>query len=287
MVGLWSPSGSLIAAFRAVDGSSAWQRALGASVTVPAVIEGERVFAALSDGRLVGLDLATGEMIWTAWLMSAPAGLLSGNGLVYFGAANGKLSAYTQDRGAFKWAHVTRADPSRSTIAVTDGTRVYLASRDHSVWALDARTGNLRWHSRVTARPAVSPWLDDKSLVVALVTGEVDVIEARTGKTSSTLPAPAPVAIAGVPVDLPDARVFSTRGLRVARGRAGTRNVRLICLSVADLHAGARSCRSRARSRRRSSAACPIVAPASINRRRQSRDTLLRSDLATAPKTTA
>jgi hypothetical protein len=28
-------------------------------------------------------------------------------------------------------------------------------------------------------------------------------MEARTGKTSSTLPAPAPVAIAGVPLDFP------------------------------------------------------------------------------------
>lgn len=195
------PSSTAIAAFRSVDGSTAWQRALGASVTVPAVIEGDRVFAALSDGRLVGLSLATGETIWTAWLMSAPAGLLTGNGLLYFGAANGKLSAYTQDRGVFKWAYALGSEPIDNP--VTDGTRVYLASRDHSVWALDASTGNLRWHSRVAARPAVSPWLDDKSLVVALVTGEVDVMEARTGKTSSTLPAPAPVAIAGVPLDFP------------------------------------------------------------------------------------
>jgi hypothetical protein len=55
----------------------------------------------------------------------------------------------------------------------------------------------------VAARPAVSPWLDEKSIVVALVTGEVDIMEARTGKTSSTLPAPAPVALAGTPIDFP------------------------------------------------------------------------------------
>lgn len=193
------PSSTALAALRTVDGSVVWQRALGASVAVPAVIEGDRVFVALSDGRLMGLNLATGETIWTVWLVSAPTGLLAGNGLVYFGAADGKLSAFTQDRGILEWDYALGSEPIDSP--VTDGTRVYLASRDLSVWALDARKGNLRWHLPVAARPAVSPWLDDPSLVVALITGEVDVVDVRTGKTSSTLPAPAPVAV--VLVDFP------------------------------------------------------------------------------------
>ena len=76
-------SSTAIGAFRAIDGSTVWQRALGASVTVPPVIEADRVFLALSDGRVVGLNLATGETIWTVWLTSAPTGLLVGNGLLY------------------------------------------------------------------------------------------------------------------------------------------------------------------------------------------------------------
>jgi outer membrane protein assembly factor BamB len=188
-----------IGAFRAVDGSAVWQRALGASVTVPPVIDADRVFLALSDGRLVGVNLSTGETIWTVWLVSAPTGLLVGNGLLYFGAADGKLSAFTQDRGILRWAYALGSEPIASP--VTDGRRVYTALRDHSVWAVDARTGNLRWRSPVAARPAVSPWRDETSLVVALVTGEVDMMDAATGKTSSTVPAPAPVA--GVLVDFP------------------------------------------------------------------------------------
>jgi outer membrane protein assembly factor BamB len=192
-------SSTAVGAFRAVDGSTVWQLALGASVTVPPVIDADRVFLALSDGRLMGVNLATGETIWTVWLVSAPTGLLAGNGLLYFGAADGQLSAYTQDRGLLKWDYSLGSEPIASP--VTDGTRVYIALRDHSVWAVDARIGNLRWRTPVPARPAVSPWRDEKSLVVALVTGEVDMMDAATGKTSSTVPAPAPVA--GVLVDFP------------------------------------------------------------------------------------
>jgi len=188
------PSSTAVAALRVVAGSTVWQRALGASVTVPAVIDGDRVFLALSDGRLLGLNLATGETIWTAWLVSAPSGLLAANGLVYFGAADGRLTAFTQDAGVLKWTYALGSEPIDSP--VTDGTRVYAALRNHSVWALDAEIGNLRWRTPVTARPAVSPWRDETSLVVALVTGEIDILDAKTGKSASTLPAPTPLAIA-------------------------------------------------------------------------------------------
>ena len=180
-----------ISAIHAVDGSPIWQRALGASAIVPPVIDDGRVFVALSDGRLAALDLETGETRWSKQLISAPAGLLAGNGLLYFGTLDGKLNAYAQDRGTFEWAFKLGSEPVESP--VTDGRRVYIASRDHSVWAVDARNGNLRWRFQVAARPAFSPWLDEAALVVALVTGEIDIVDVRAGKAAGTLPAPEPI----------------------------------------------------------------------------------------------
>jgi outer membrane protein assembly factor BamB len=188
-----------IAAFRAADGSPVWQRAMGASTTVPPVIDQGQVFAALADGRLVGLDLENGETKWSARLVSAPAGLLAENGLLYFGALDGKLNAYAQDSGAFKWAYALGSEPVDSP--VTDGRRVYVASRDHSVWAVDARNGNLRWRAQVPARPAFSPWLDETAVLVALVTGEVDILNVRSGQSAGTVAAPEP-ATAGF-IDFP------------------------------------------------------------------------------------
>lgn len=187
------PSSSGVGAFRIADGSAIWQRALGASITVPVAIDGDRVFLALSDGRLVGLDLLSGDTIWTEWLSSAPAGLSAGNALVYFGGADGKVYAYSQDRGLCKWTYAIGAEAVDAPVA--DGARVYVAARDNTVWALDAARGNQRWRVPVEGRPAGSPWLDETSFAVALVTGEIDILDSKSGKASSKLPAPAPVTV--------------------------------------------------------------------------------------------
>ncbi len=117
------------------------------------VISGDSVYAGFDSGRLVALDLKTGEARW-----DSPLAIASGRSdlermvdvdsepvvlrdTVYAASFNGGVSAISATDGTIKW---TREISSFAGITV-GGNLVYVTGDDGSIWALNATTGSSVW----------------------------------------------------------------------------------------------------------------------------------------------
>lgn len=112
------------------------------NVSSPAVV-GDTVYFA-SGNRVYSVDANTGALNWlypedqplTTYVSSSPA---VADGMVFFGAFDGKLYALDADTGKYRWAFDTRSTISSSPIYV-DGT-LYFGAGDGRIWALNSKTG--------------------------------------------------------------------------------------------------------------------------------------------------
>ena len=162
--------------------SVVWKfRTQGRVLSSPAV-SGDVVYMGSTDGRLYAVDRTTGTERWRFQtqgpVTSSPA---IADCLVFISSVDGKIYAVDATTGAKRWEFVTRGerrftapgihgaiprsermpdpfDVFLSSPTVVDGT-VYIGSGDQGVYALDARTGAMRWRFAtgdvVHASPAV------------------------------------------------------------------------------------------------------------------------------------
>lgn len=115
----------------------------GSYVFSPAT-DGDAVYAAGRDGRIVRLDLASGREVWRAEAGQAiSAGVGAGEGLVLVGTPKGELLAFKAADGSPAW----RAKLSGELLVPPEVANGAVAARsnDGKVYLLDAATGKLRW----------------------------------------------------------------------------------------------------------------------------------------------
>ncbi|MBM3475760.1 MAG: hypothetical protein FJX75_21040 [Armatimonadetes bacterium] len=139
------------------DGREAWRQQLPGSPGGSPSIDGTRAIVPLRVGRLVGLDLATGEAESTAEIPgqigSTPIGVQGP--LLYVGSANGHLYGLDRSNGAVRWDFATGA-PISASPAVAHGQLV-CGSEDGSVYAFGAKTPpDGVTQNRVAAGPRVT-----------------------------------------------------------------------------------------------------------------------------------
>lgn len=132
------PNGGVVGAYDTENGERLWEsRNLGMDVATPAVV-GDRGYTAvgtegLQSGRVVALDLTTGETIWadeTDWYAYAP--VVSEETLVVLGQVRdndefsaGKVRAYDTTSGEVLWTVTFEsAVPNRAGVSLV-GERVY------------------------------------------------------------------------------------------------------------------------------------------------------------------
>lgn len=153
------------------------------------------------------IDTTNAATLTEAWRYTT-GGWVSGtpvvaNGIVYVGSWDGKMVALRESDGSVLWSYNAgtftdnRCNPTvmgiDSTAAVADG-KVYFATSDAKLYALDAATGNLVWQKQV-ADPALayhfyaSPVVFDNKIYIGLashcvnpcVRGEVVCVNASNG----------------------------------------------------------------------------------------------------------
>ena len=117
----------------------------GAYMFVPAT-DGQAVYAASRDGRVVKVDLATGKELWrieVAQTLSAGVGV--GEGLVLLGTPRGEVLAYRTQDGAPAW----RAKVGSEILVPPAAAQGVVAARgnDGRISLLEATDGKLRWES--------------------------------------------------------------------------------------------------------------------------------------------
>jgi outer membrane protein assembly factor BamB len=173
-----------LAAFRAADGTLVWRRQLGAplaSTPGPAL---DRLFLPLADNRLVAVLLATGETVWERKLTAPITALLALDDQIVFGTTVKDVTSVSLSNGRERWTRRLGGDMAGSPAA--DDKRIFYASRDNMVWAVDRGSGNLRWKAGLASRPAGGPLRLGDALLMPLVSSQMVGFDPVTGKPTVT-----------------------------------------------------------------------------------------------------
>ena len=180
--------GGAIVALDGADGRELWRRALGGPVNTPPAFGGRRLFVPIADGRLAALDLPTGELLWEQPLTGSPRQVLPLDA-VFVGTTGNYLYRLSLSSGRVDWRWRTGGDVVGAP--VVDEERIYFASLDNILWALDRDSGVQRWRQVLSRRPQAVPGLLGRLVLVSGVSEDLRSFDRETGEPSNTLTAPA------------------------------------------------------------------------------------------------
>src|SRR6187455_2729773 len=122
-----------------------WSYESGDVLDSSAAIVGGIAYVGAGDGHLVALDLSTGKPRWkyaTGTLLGESSPSVSA-GTAYIGDMDGIVHAVNIADGAKLWTFKAMSEIKSSPIVVRDF--VLIGSYDTHLYALDARTGRVRW----------------------------------------------------------------------------------------------------------------------------------------------
>jgi len=129
-----------------VDITRVWSASIGSAgvhVFSPAS-DGQAVYAAGQDGRLVKLDLASGRELWRVDAgRTLSAGVGVGENLVLVGTPKGEVLAFSAVDGAPLWR--TALSGEILVPPVADAGVVAARGNDGRIYVLEAASGKLRW----------------------------------------------------------------------------------------------------------------------------------------------
>ena len=148
------------------------------------------IYAGFDTGRMVALDLATGQQIWETQL-AQPSGRsdlerlvdLDGEPVIkddtaYVGSFQGRVAALAVDSGSIEW---TRDMSTYDNVAV-DEKRVYITDERGVVWALDRLDGSAVWRQKdLKYRRLTGPTHFKRFVVVGDMEGYLHWLDAETG----------------------------------------------------------------------------------------------------------
>ena len=178
-----TPAGDL-AAFRASDGTLVWRRQLGAPLIGAPGPALDRLFLPLADNRLVALQLATGETVWERASKAPITAVLALEDQLVYGTTGKEVTSVDIRRGRERWTWPLGGDLAGSPAA--DEKRIYFASRDNILRAVDRSSGNLKWKEQLPSRPAGGPLRITDSLLMPLVSNQIVGFDPETGKQNVT-----------------------------------------------------------------------------------------------------
>lgn len=146
-----------------LDGKEQWRQKLSSEILSPPVTNGDLMVVHTLDGRLYGLDEASGEQRWV-YDGNLPVLTMRGTskpaffeGLVIVGQANGKLVALDQANGRIRWERRVAMAQGRSEIErIVDvdatpyisGSLVYAISFQGRIVAFEAASGRPLWQEK-------------------------------------------------------------------------------------------------------------------------------------------
>ncbi|MGR3468184.1 MAG: outer membrane protein assembly factor BamB family protein [Shimia sp.] len=146
------------------------------------VIAGDRVYLGTQQGRVVALDLQTGERVWTAPTGALSPPLVAGRGVFVVSDTN-RLVRIDRDSGAIVWAIQLpnfRSERARRQAAtwnhygpILAGGRLVVPSDDGNMRFFDPRTGASLGAVAVPGGAASNPVVVDRTLYVLGARGEL------------------------------------------------------------------------------------------------------------------
>lgn len=186
---LLGSSDAEVIALDSEDGSLRWKTEVSSEVLSQPRLDLDRVVVQTADGSIAGLDVANGQQLWindrtvpvlTLRGTSTPAVEL---GLVIAGFSNGKLVAFSADKGFALWENSIAVPQGRSELErivdidgspVIAGGAVYVTTYQGRIARVDIKDGNTVWERDMSSSLGLGVDFsqvyvtDDKSHVWAL-----------------------------------------------------------------------------------------------------------------------
>lgn len=150
-------------------GAERWKFATGKAIKARPTVIGDFIYLASDSGFLYKLDKRSGAERWRAKIDTG---------------SPERIPAYTEN---------TRWDRYGSSV-VADNKRVYVASRDKTLYALDLATGKEQWHAQTQDLMTATPALYRDLVLFADYKGAVQAVGASDGKAHWSYDAHLPVA---------------------------------------------------------------------------------------------
>lgn len=184
----------MLTALSAADGDEIWTTQIGL-IEQRAAIDGDRLYVAVADGRMVALDLESGLLRWEAPVGPNPTEPFPYADRVYFGTNDTHFVCLKASDGAEDWVYPIGAG-IRGT-AGADADHVYTASMDNLLRAFNRSNGSRKWKQDLGYRPLSGPIVAGTAVAVAGRSATIRVYSATGGKTEAVrLPDPAVTAAA-------------------------------------------------------------------------------------------
>lgn len=176
-----------------------WQYVIpqGSFEGTPTIVDRDnpRVYIGDLDGRLLALELRTGELVWETQLESklgfvtAPA---IRDGRIYIGDIDGIFHCFDRT-GKEQWKFTTDAEIDSSANFYRD--RVLFGSQDTNLYALDAESGELQWRVETADQVRCSATVIENRGFVAGCDGALHVIDLDEGKETGAAPINSPTGV--------------------------------------------------------------------------------------------
>jgi outer membrane protein assembly factor BamB len=180
------------------SGEPQWQNDLGEPVMTPPVIEGDTVLVATEGDTLAAIATQTGKLQWRfrrenrnpgPFTIRGAASPRVRKGVVYVGFSEGSVVALGLEDGSLKWDRNLSAPGKQfadvdTTPVFDDAGQLFMASYQDGVYALNAETGDIRWH---TVRAGVTSLLWKGGILFASGDQQIGALSADTGRSVWTL----------------------------------------------------------------------------------------------------
>jgi len=175
-----STTGGDLAAFRADDGELVWRKVVGAALGAAPVAALDALYLGLTDGRVLSVDLATGNPRWEYKLEGRITGMTAIDDQLIAGTTTNQLVSIALQRGTYVRRWRVGADPVGS--AAADLRHIYFVALDNVLRAVDRRNGNLRWMRELPSRPSGAPLVVDNVVLIPFVSTALSAFGAIDGK---------------------------------------------------------------------------------------------------------
>jgi outer membrane protein assembly factor BamB len=181
------------------------------------------IYIGADDGKLYAINGATGVISWAVTLQTEgvdSSAAIGTDSTVYVGAGE-SVVALEPTTGAEKWRFATAGDVESSPTIGPDGT-LYVGADDARVYALDSRTGTLKWYftfpdeSDTDSSPALGT---DGTVYIGSDKGTLYALDGQTGNLKWFFVTIG--EISGAPAIGPDGTVYVS-ALNLAKSEART-----------------------------------------------------------------
>jgi outer membrane protein assembly factor BamB len=184
-----------IMAFRERDGGLVWRQEIGLVERRPAA-DGDMLFVALKEGRVVALPLLGGTPIWDVPVAADPSEPFPAGGRLYVqsGGVSGvsvSLHCMHAASGYIEWSYKMGANIA-GTVAVDDDN-IYMAAMDNQIWTFDRGDGARKRSNDLRYRPIGNPIVIGNGVLVPGRVAALPLYDTRTLKEGSKLTLPDPL----------------------------------------------------------------------------------------------